>query len=174
METNALRRRDFLRTSGIAIAALAAGGSMIVGPGQAWAMAAANLDPHTAQTLLVMAHDLFPHDDRLGVRYYATVVEGLDKAAGSDPALARVLREGVAALDAAHGMPWVELSEGGREAVLRSMEKTEFFTTVRAKTITGLYGNPLVYHMFNYGGPSVQLGGYIDRGFDDIGWLPNE
>ena len=69
-------------------------------------------------------------------------------------------------------MKWIDLSDGMREAVLRGMEKTAFFTTVRTKTISGLYGNPLVYQSFGYGGPSVQLGGYIERGFDDIGWLP--
>jgi len=172
MEKDGLRRRQFLRTSGIAVTALAAGGSMIFGPNHAWAMATASLDPHTARTLLVMTHDLFPHD-RLGVQYYAVVVDALDKQAGTDAAVRQLLAEGVAKLDAAHAMPWIDLSDGAREAVLRGMEKTEFFTTVRTKTIAGLYGNPLVYQMFGYGGPSVELGGYINRGFDDIGWLPN-
>jgi hypothetical protein len=172
METDGLRRRQFLRNSGIAVTALAAGGSMILGPDQAWAMTTASLDPHTAQTLLVMTHDLFPHE-RLGVQYYAIVVDSLDKQAGADASVRKQLVDGVGQLDAAHGMPWIDLSDGTRDAVLRDMEKTEFFATVRTKTIGGLYGNPLVYQMFGYGGPSVQLGGYIERGFDDIGWLPN-
>ena len=172
METNGLLRRAFLRNSGIAVGALAAGGSIIVGPDHAWAVAAANLNPHTTKTLLVMTHDLFPHA-RLGVRYYAVVVDALDQQAGNDPATRQLLTDGVARLDAAHAMPWIDLSDGEREIVLRGIEKTVFFTTVRTKTIGGLYGNPLVYQMFGYGGPSVQLGGYIDRGFDDIGWLPN-
>jgi len=167
-----LRRRQFLRTSGIAVTALAAGGSMIFGPDHAWAMATTSLDPHTARTLLVMTHDLFPHD-RLGVQYYAIVVDALDKQAATDAAARQLLVGGVAQLDAAHGMPWIDLSDGSREAALRGIEKTEFFATVRTKTIGGLYGNPLVYQMFGYGGPSVELGGYIDRGFNDIGWLPN-
>jgi hypothetical protein len=172
MEKDGLRRRQFLRTSGIAVTALATGGSMIFGPSHAWAMTTANLDPHAAKTLLVMTHDLFPHD-RLGVQYYAVVVDQLDKQVGADAAARQLLVQGVAQLDAAHNMPWIDLSDGAREAVLRSIEKTEFFTTVRTKTIGGLYGNPQVYHMFGYGGPSVELGGYIDRGFDDIGWLPS-
>jgi hypothetical protein len=171
MENDGLRRRAFLRTSGIAVTALAAGGSMIFGPNHAWAMATANLDPHAARTLLVMTHDLFPHD-RLGVQYYAVVVDNLDKQAGTDATTRQLLLDGVARLDAAHGIPWIDLSDGAREAVLHSMEKTAFFTTVRTATIGGLYGNPLVYQAFGYGGPSVQLGGYIERGFDDIGWLP--
>jgi hypothetical protein len=172
MEKDGLRRRQFLRTSGIAVTALATGGSIIFGPNHAWAMATTNLDPHPARTLLVMTHDLFPHD-RLGVQYYAIVVDTLDKQAGTDEATRLLLVQGVAGLDAAHNMPWIDLSDGARESVLRSIEKTEFFTTVRTKTIGGLYGNPQVYQMFGYGGPSVELGGYIDRGFDDIGWLPN-
>jgi hypothetical protein len=31
----------------------------------------------------------------------------------------------------------------------------------------------LVYRFFGFEGSSVEHGGYIDRGFDDIGWLPN-
>ncbi len=172
MEKDRLQRRAFLRTSGIAVTALAAGGSMIFGPDNAWAMATSSLNEHIARTLLVMTHDLFPHD-RLGMQYYAVVVDALDKQAGADAAVRQLLVEGVAQLDAAHGMPWIDLSDGTREAILHDMEKTEFFTTVRTKTIGSLYGNPLVYQMFGYGGPSVELGGYIERGFDDIGWLPS-
>lgn len=172
MKQDGLRRREFLRTSGIVVTAFAAGGSMIFGPDHAWAIATTSLEPHAARTLLVMTHDLFPHD-RLGVQYYAVVVDNLDKQAATDDAVRRLLVQGVALLDAAHDMPWIDLSEGTREEVLRGIEKTEFFTTVRTKTIGGLYGNPLVYQMFGYGGPSVELGGYINRGFDDIGWLPN-
>jgi hypothetical protein len=119
-----------------------------------------------------MAHDLFPHN-KLGVQYYAVVVEALDKQAAADDAVRQLLVQGVADLDAAHNTPWIELSDGARHAVLHGIETTAFFTTVRSKTIGGLYGNPRVYQMFGYGGPSAERGGYIDRGFDDIGWLPN-
>lgn len=173
MRTDGLSRRNFLRTSGIAVTALATGGAMIFGPDHAWAMATTSLDPHTTRTLLVMTYDLFPHP-MLGTEYYAKVVDQLDKAAAEDRAIRTLFAEGVTGLDAAHGIRFIDLSEGTREEVLRGIEKTPFFTTVRSKTIVGLYTNPLVYQMFGYGGPSVQLGGYIDRGFDDIGWLPKE
>jgi hypothetical protein len=172
MQGDGLPRRDFLRTSGITVTALAAGGSMIFGLDHAWAVAATSLDPHTAQTLLVMTHDLFPHQ-RLGEQYYAVVVDTLDKQAASDSATRQMLTDGVAMLDSAQGKPWIDLPDGARETVLRGVEKTTFFTTVRTKTIGGLYGNPAVYKMFGYGGPSAPLGGYINRGFDDIDWLPN-
>jgi hypothetical protein len=31
----------------------------------------------------------------------------------------------------------------------------------------------LVYRFFGFEGSSVEQGGYIHRGFDDIGWLPS-
>ena len=35
----------------------------------------------------------------------------------------------------------------------------------------GLYNNPAVWRHFGYEGPSAEFGGYINRGFNDIGWL---
>jgi hypothetical protein len=172
MQGDGLQRRDFLRSSGITVTALAAGGSVIFGHNHAWAVAATTLDPHTTQTLLVMTRDLFPHQ-RLGEQYYAVVVDMLDKQAAGDPTTKQLLADGVAMLDSAQGKAWVDLPDSARETALRGVEKTAFFTTVRTKTISGLYGNPAVYGMFGYGGPSAPLGGYINRGFDDIDWLPN-
>jgi hypothetical protein len=40
--------------------------------------------------------------------------------------------------------------------------------------MAGLYGNPRVAAFFGWEGSSVEHGGYINRGFDDIGWLPNK
>jgi hypothetical protein len=131
----------------------------------------ANLDHHTALTLLLMTRDLFPHD-RLAMQHYAVVVDNLDKRAATDAAVRQLLIEGVARLDADLSMPWITLGDDARESVLRNLETTEFFATVRLSTINGLYGNPLVHKTFGYAGSSVEFGGYIDRDFDDIGWLP--
>jgi hypothetical protein len=172
MKAHAPSRRDFLCSTSFVAVGLATGGSIILAPDYAWALSTTALDPHTAQTLLVMARQLFPHD-RLGVQYYATVVEAVDKQAGSDAALRKLLTDGVARLDGARGIAWVQLSNGARDAVLKTEEAGEFFSTVRTATINNLYTNPLVYRLFGFEGSSVEHGGYIDRGFDDIGWLPN-
>jgi hypothetical protein len=172
MDSKGLSRRDFLRNTGVAASVAAAGGGIAFGPDYAWAMSTTSIDDHAARTLLVMARQLFPHD-RLGDQYYAAVVEAIDKAAAGDPELRQLLTDGVAQLDASRGMPWIELSEGGREAVLKSIEGTPFFAAMRTQTINNLYGNPLVYRFFGFEGSSVEYGGYIERGFDDIGWLPS-
>jgi len=173
MEAHGLRRRDVLRSTGIAITAIVAGRTVIFGANSAWALAPTNLDPHTAETLVGVAYEMFPHE-QLGIEYYAAVVASLDGESAHDQALRQLLTDGVAKLDSLHGMHWIDLSEGGRVAALKSIETTPFFTTMRTKTIAALYGNPVVYQMFDYGGPSVEFGGYIDRGFDDIGWLPKD
>src|ERR1700751_4254721 len=134
MKEHAPSRRDFLCCTSFVAVALATGGSMILAPDYAWALSTTALDPHTAQTLLVMARQLFPHD-RLGDQYYATVVEAVDKQAASDPATRKLVADGVAQLDGARGMAWTGLSNGARIAVLKSMETSEFFTTMRTMTI---------------------------------------
>jgi hypothetical protein len=172
MKAEALSRRDFLRRTGFVATALATGGTIIFGRDYAWALSPSALDAHTAETLMVMARQLFPHD-RLGDQYYAAVVDALDKQAMADAALRKLLSDGVAKLDAARGLPWLALSDGARIAVLKSIETSEFFATVRTATINNLYTNPLVYRFFGFEGSSVEHGGYVTRGFDDIGWLPS-
>ena len=172
MKAHAPSRRDFLCSTSFLAVGLATGGSMILAPDYAWALSTTALDAHTAQTLLVMARQLFPHD-RLGDQYYATVVEAIDKQAASDAVLRKLLTDGVARLDGARGIRWVELSNGARRSVLKTEEASEFFSTMRTATINNLYGNPLVCRFFGFEGSSVEHGGYINRGFDDIGWLPN-
>jgi hypothetical protein len=172
MKAKAPNRRDFLCATGFVAVGLATGGSIILAPDHTWAISTTAIDAHTAQTLLVMTRQLFPHD-RLGDQYYAAVVEAVDKQATGDAALRKLLADGVARLDSARGIPWVALSNGARNAVLKTMETSEFFSTIRMATINNLYTNPLVYRFFGFEGSSVEHGGYINRGFDDIGWLPN-
>ena len=48
-----------------------------------------------------------------------------------------------------------------------------FFQTIRFKTIAVFYNNPLVWEAFGYEGEAFEYGGYIERGFNDLGWLPD-
>jgi hypothetical protein len=98
---------------------------------------------------------------------------GATAPAAADPAVRKLLADSVGRLDSARGIAWVQLSNGARDAVLKTAENSEFFTTVRTTTINNLYTNPLGYRFFGYEGSSVEHGGYIHRGFEDIGWLPN-
>jgi hypothetical protein len=174
MSKSGMNRRQFLQTSGVAVAGTAAAvgsGTLLVAPDGAWAMTLQSLDEHTAKTLLAMSREIYPHD-RVGDVHYAKVVEGLDGKAAQDKGLGKLLTEGVAALDQTMGgVKWLHLSAGYKLQALRAIESTPFFQTVRGELVTGLYNNPAVWRLFGYEGASAEFGGYIGRGFDDLGWL---
>lgn len=156
--------------------AVAAGALAVVGPGfmaapdAAWAVEVRVIGAGEMATLVQMARDIYPHD-RVADRHYAIAVKGYD--AEDSKAL---VAEGVAALDAAAraaGFPdYVQTGwEADRVALLRGIEDTPFFRTVRAGLVTGLYNQKEIWPLFGYEGESYSKGGYINRGFDDIDWL---
>jgi hypothetical protein len=134
--------------------------------------ATASLDQHAKRTLLVITQQLFPHE-RVEMPSYLAAVDALVKQSLFDDATNALLIDVVAHVDAASGVPWVDLDAGARRAVLGRLEKTAFFPILRTKIITALYGDPAVQKLFGYGGSSAEFGGYIKRGFDDIDWLPD-
>ena len=119
---------------------------------------------------LQMARDIYPHD-RVGDRFYAIAIKGYDTAENQP-----MVAEGIAALDAAAQAAghddYVSIGwEQDRVAILRGMEDSAFFQTVRGGLVTGLYNQKEVWPIFGYEGESFSQGGYIYRGFDDIDWL---
>ena len=67
---------------------------------------------------------------------------------------------------------WLEADETLRLDLLGLLERSAFFTTMRATTIEVLYRDPAVFELVGYGGSAIEKGGYINRGFADISWLP--
>jgi hypothetical protein len=166
-------RRRFLQSTGLATVAVATAGLGAAPVFDARAVWAATriISPSQAATLVVMTRHLFPHD-ALGDQYYAAAVQTLDEQAAADPKLAAQLVEGVAKLDEAMAIPFTKLSAGNQLIVIESLEGTPFFNSVRAATLAALYTNDTVARAFGFEGSSVEYGGYINRGFDDLGWLP--
>jgi hypothetical protein len=115
-----LSRRVVLRGSAAALPAAAAGG-MAGSPVTAWAQAARNLNPATLATLARAARDIYPHDS-FPDSVYMTAVGGYD-AKAQDPALRKLLEEGVAALDAEsqrrYGRPYAEVIPAALNVHLR-------------------------------------------------------
>jgi hypothetical protein len=171
MSKQILNRREFMRTAGTVTAAVVAlaGATTILASNRAWAMTLEHFGPHEAEVLLRMTRQLYPHD-RLGDIYYAEVVEALDAKAKATPEIVEQVKNGVAALDQALGVPFLDLSDGTQVEVLRGMETTPFFGLVRGHTVVALYNNEVVWSDFGYQGSSWQDGGYLRRGFQDIGW----
>jgi TAT (twin-arginine translocation) pathway signal sequence len=174
MSQSGMNRRQFLHSSAVTAAgaaAVAGTGTILVDPKGAWAMSLQALDEHTALTLVRVAREMYPHD-RLGDVYYANVVESLDGKAAANKDVGKLLADGVAELDKAEGgVKWLDLSDGYKLAALQQLEQSPFFQTVRGECITGIYNNPAVWRHFGYEGPSAEFGGYLERGFNDLGWL---
>jgi hypothetical protein len=178
MREKGINRRQFLQTSGLVIAGAAVVGStgtMLLDPTGAWAVPTTTLDRHTATTLVQMCRYLYPHD-AIEDTQYSKIVEEFDKKASTNAAFAQLLRDGVASLDTASHGKWLDLSDGDKLQALKSLEPTPFFQTVRGTMVgaTGFYNQPVVWRQLGYEGSSWQFGGYLTRGFDDIGWLPKE
>jgi hypothetical protein len=175
MRKAAMNRRRFLETSGqaaagAAVVAVVGGTTLLMAPDGAWAMTLETLSGQDGATLLKALRIIYPHDS-LGDQYYAAVVEALDQEAKGKADTAVLLKDGIATLDQAYPMPFVELSEGNQLHALESIQDSQFFQTIRFKVIAALYNNPRVWQAFGYEGASFDEGGYIERGFNDLGWL---
>ena len=170
-------RRVFLRGSATAVpAAAVAAAGVSIGPEAVWAQEAKNLKPHIMATLVLMARDIYPHD-RLADVYYVQAVAGYDAKAGQDAAFQKMVEEGVAQLDAAaqqhhKGTYLVVAWEDDRVALLRGVEHGALFQKMRGDLLVSLYNNKEIWPKFGYEGASADKGGYINRGFNDIDWLP--
>ncbi|MGH3447004.1 MAG: hypothetical protein ACRDQA_09025 [Nocardioidaceae bacterium] len=83
-----------------------------------------------------------------------------------------VLTEGLNSLNMLADGQFVDLDDAAALKVLRHIEGTDFFGFIRRTTVLNLYGDEEVWAALGYEGPSFDQGGYVNRGFDDLDWLP--
>jgi hypothetical protein len=169
-------RRVFLQGAATTVPVVAAATSVGVGIENAWADDATALPPATLKTLLKVARDIYPHD-ALGDSYYIVAVKPWDGKAAKDPAVKALISDGIARLDQnardRHKAPYAEVPwESDRVVLLKEIEQSDFFQKVRGDLIVSLYNQKEVWPRFGYEGSSAEHGGYINRGFADIDWLP--
>jgi hypothetical protein len=81
---------------------------------------------------------------------------------------------GLSALRSSLSKSWNDHSYNEKVEVLTTLEGSALFSVVKATTINVLYGDPDFFALIGYGGSAIEQGGYINRGFDDIDWLPAE
>ena len=109
-----------------------------------------------------------PYDVTADDAAYAIVVQGIDGDAGKDAKVYKLVKDGISAL----GDSFASRSESERVEALKKIEPSEFFQTMRIKTIQVLYATPMTYAYFGYEGEAFSKGGYLLRGFNDLRWLP--
>jgi hypothetical protein len=169
-------RRIFLQGAASAVPAAAVAANTGLGVTDAWAENATALTPATLKTLVKVARDIYPHDI-LADSYYITAVKPWDGKAAADPAVKAMINDGVGRLDQdakdRHKVPYAEVPwEVDRVVLLQGIEHTDFFKKIRGDLIVSLYNQKEVWPKFGYEGSSAEHGGYINRGFSDIDWLP--
>ena len=128
------------------------------------------LSEQTRATCLQAVRTIYPHDG-LPDEAYEKVVRAVEAEAAADGGVAATLRDGLADLDGDGS--FAGLDTDGRVQAMRAIEGSALFTLLHATATVELYDNPLVWKAFGYEGPSTHLGGYVDRGFDDLDWLPD-
>jgi hypothetical protein len=167
-----LARREFLKGSGLLLGTLASG-TMLAGlaPSTAWALELKKLSTAEGKTLMAMGRTLYPHE-KLPDAVYALLSKDIDGAAAGNADTAKMIRAGIEWLNASASGNFAKASAKKREEIVRGMEGTTFFNTVRGQCVTSLYDNDMAYAVFGYPGSAWEKGGYITRGFQDLKWLP--
>ena len=167
-----LKRREFLKGSGILFGTLAAGSVLAaLAPSTAWAVELKKLSQPEGEALMAMGRTLFP-SKKLPDAVYALLAKDLDGAAAGNADTARLLSEGVAALDKAAGGSFAKADDAKRLGIVKAMEGQPFFSTVRGQCVTSLFDNDMAFAALGYPGSAWEKGGYITRGFQDLTWLP--
>lgn len=121
-------------------------------------------------TITAVARALYPHD-ALPEDVYARVGEKVAEAARSDSAAARAIQDGMSALN--DGRLFARLSDDEQLVILKGIEGSDFFELVRSTAVVEIYSDQRTWQLVGYEGPSFDKGGYINRGFDDLDWLPD-
>jgi hypothetical protein len=148
---------------------LAAGGPLsLIAPGRAWALELKALTSSQGVMLMSIARTIAPHDG-LEDAAYALVVKAIDAAASANEHVLTLLGAGLAGL----GEDFASQTEAARVQALKSVEHSEFFELLRSKTLGNLYSSAIAYAHFGYEGEAFSKGGYLNRGFNELDWLPD-
>ena len=130
------------------------------------------LSARDRQTLVNVVYAAFPHST-FPRGPYERAADVVIEQAGKDPRFLAQLIQGLVDLDAQRDAPFAELDVDTAAAVLRGADETPFLTAIVDSAVVTLYSDPEVWELLGYEGPSYDKGGYVDRGFDDLDWLPD-
>jgi hypothetical protein len=124
--------------------------------------------PSDRKLIASMVRAMFPHDRFPDGPYLRTADAIIAKANGS-VASALTLRDG---LDDLESKSFENLGQSAATQYLKDIEGSPFFSLVHGTTVTGLYTDKEVFRILGYEEASYDKGGYINRGFNDLNWLP--
>ncbi len=120
------------------------------------------------EILMKMVRTLYPHDRFPDGPYIRTTDDVINKG-NSSTEKAVMLQEGIDKLKADN---FNKMNFKKATKYLTKMGRTEFFEHVRGTTTVTLYNDKETWELLGYEGASYDKGGYINRGFNDLDWLP--
>jgi len=130
------------------------------------------LEQDVAETVAALARTLYPHV-ALPDTVYARVPAKIDEAAREDAEQARMVAQGVADLDRRGSQPFTQRTAEEQLADAKAIAGSDFFELVRSTAVVEIYSDASTWKLLGYEGASFAQGGYVERGFDDLDWLPD-
>lgn len=162
-----LSRRSF--TGRMALGAVLPGFAALGAPVRAADLSGQSSTDEVA-TSAALLHAMFPHD-ALGMDFYREMAARYHAELVDRPAALAAHRAGLAELDGSHIAPFVQLPAVIQHAMVAKVDQQPFFTAYLSRGAELVYRDQRVWDRLGYEGSSVEYGGYLDRGFDDIDWL---
>jgi hypothetical protein len=130
-----------------------------------------SLDEDATAKLARALRAIFPHD-ALAEGPYLRSAEAIAANVSGSPHQLGVVVEGIRSLEALVGGDLTAITIDDLSGILRHLQQTEFFQIMLTSAVVTLYSDQEVWELLGYEGYSTEKGGYIDRGFDDLRWLP--
>ena len=124
--------------------------------------------PDDKKLLVKMIREIYPHDRFPDGPYERTADDVINKGNIDDKKM--MFSKGIEDLKKAK---YVNLNFEKATKHLKKIEKSDFFQHVRGTSTVTLYNDKEVWKLLGYEGYSFDKGGYINRGFNDLDWLPD-
>lgn len=162
-----LTRRGTMRRIALAV-------SLTLVPGHALAAVAPKPAPTPDRRTLATAallHAAFPHKGLDGAFYQGVATSYIAELKATPPALAELDR-GIGLLDGSYIAPFAQLPGVIQKGLVEKVDQEPFFKALLWRGAELIYRDPTVWKLVGFEGSSVEYGGYHERGFDDIDWLP--
>jgi len=157
-------RRKFLLGTASTSAVIGMWGAVNV----AEAKMVAGSNPNDRKLISKMIKTLYPHNTFPSGPYERTTDDVINKG-NADAGKMLMMRDGIRELNA---NSFSDLNFNDATKYLKSIEGSAFFNHVRGTSVVTLYNDKEVWDVLGYEGSSFDKGGYINRGFNDLNWLP--
>lgn len=113
----------------------------------------------------------FPHNG-LAFSFYTGVATRYLGEIDANTALRTAHDRGLLMLDDNHIAAFADLPDAIQTSLVHKIDQEGFFKALLWRGAELVYRDPQIWDRVGFEGSSLEYGGYKERGFDDIDWLP--